>query len=265
MIPGQHMHTGRCVSLRVQYALVPSYNSQSFPENPAQHKRRRVDRASISTPTADKAEAGGPHSIGESTIARSHSVTDLAHDQAESTGKQDDCGLDNSSCNPYSLVFRFLSVWFCLSHSPRSPLWCSVLKCIWQEENTFFSGLTDSHILQLSTHITDYSELLTLGVKVLHLTNNQVKSAKTDSKQVNEAAYELLQLWLRQQSSLHEAFNLLNTRLRDVKWNQLAHEVLNTGKTSITSSMSHGKLFSLSFLSYLVFSKIWSNEWNKLQ
>ncbi len=93
-------------------------------------------------------------------------------------------------------------------------------------------------MLNLSAYIINYTELLDLGIKVLHLTNNQVKSARTDFKQINEVAYELLQLWPRQQKSSNDALNLLHTRLSEVNWNQLSFVLAMGNEPKGTTSSS---------------------------
>ena len=82
-------------------------------------------------------------------------------------------------------------------------------------------------MLALSKYVTNYTELLDLGVRVLGLGNHEVNSAKTDFPKVNEAAYSLLQSWAKQQSSPQEAFRLLSMSLKDIKWNQASYVLEN--------------------------------------
>ncbi len=49
-------------------------------------------------------------------------------------------------------------------------------------------GLTDEHILKLSKHVTSLFNLNNLGVRVLGLTLEEVNSAQTDCKYINESA-----------------------------------------------------------------------------
>ncbi len=95
-------------------------------------------------------------------------------------------------------------------------------------------------MLELSKRISSYTELLNLGVGVLHLPDHQVNSAHNDFKGINEAAYRLLQAWYGQQSETYGAFKLLATRLREVNWKQLLC-VLTKEDLPIVSAVSSGK------------------------
>ncbi len=102
-------------------------------------------------------------------------------------------------------------------------------------------------MLELSKYITNYTELLDLGVRVLHFGNHQVHSAYTDFPRINEAAYNLLQTWSKGQHSPNEAKKHLDAELRKVNLNQMAHVLTNTSVTvSPSTSQSKTPFVSLS-------------------
>ncbi len=78
------------------------------------------------------------------------------------------------------------------------------------------SGFTDADMLELSKYITNHSELMDLGIRVLGMGNHQVNSARTNFSCINDASHSLLQNWTKQQSSPQEEFRLLVSRLREV-------------------------------------------------
>ncbi len=97
----------------------------------------------------------------------------------------------------------------------------------------FSGGLTDEHILELASFITDLTELRDLGVRVLGLSLRKVNAAHNDAlKNVNEAACNILEGWRRKQNSSHEAFNILCEKLRQIQWNQALYELKHLGETT---------------------------------
>ncbi len=111
----------------------------------------------------------------------------------------------------------FLTSVFCFGCSPFFVVHMSLIS----------GGLTDAHILELSENITNLTDLRELGVRVLGLKLQQIESAHTNSKTINEAACNILQKWRRKQNSPQEALILLCAQLRQVGWNQLVRDLLD--------------------------------------
>ncbi len=104
---------------------------------------------------------------------------------------------------------------------------------IFHELNFIVSGgLTDEHILELASFITDLTELRDLGVRVLGLSLRKVNAPHNDSRRVDEAACNILEEWRKKQKSSLEAFNILCEKLRQIKWNQALHELEHLGETA---------------------------------
>ena len=70
-----------------------------------------------------------------------------------------------------------------------------------------FSGsLTDKHVLELSKRITRESELMDLGIKVLELPDYVTKTALFNKKEIQDATYDVLSTWLKEQKNRQEAY-----------------------------------------------------------
>ena len=92
-------------------------------------------------------------------------------------------------------------------------------------EATAETGLTDEHIVDLSKRITCESELVNLGVKVLKLPKFIIRAAIYNKKEIQDAAHEVLNTWLKKQENREEAFNNLQSALLENEMNQLAAEL----------------------------------------
>ena len=86
-------------------------------------------------------------------------------------------------------------------------------------------SLTDVHILDLSERVTSRRELMNLGIKVLRQRDFKIKSAITNAREIQDAAYDVLSAWFLQQNNRGEAYTSLYTGLRENRMNQLAGEL----------------------------------------
>ena len=96
--------------------------------------------------------------------------------------------------------------------------------------------LTDEHIVRLSERISSKGEVRNLGLKVLKLSQPDIQSALTNNqKDIQSAAYEVLQKWFRQQDSGQQALSSLFESLRENEMNSLVTELPMPVKAPITS------------------------------
>ena len=85
------------------------------------------------------------------------------------------------------------------------------------------SGLTYWHLVDISRRITSADEYQSLSVKVLRLPGHQVDSIWTKHQpDTNQAAFDALKTWFKQQPDGHEALSNLHAALQRCKMNQLA-------------------------------------------
>ena len=84
-------------------------------------------------------------------------------------------------------------------------------------------SLTDAHILKLSKRITDKSELMELGIKVLGLPDFLIKTALYDNREkMQPATHEILSRWLKAHTSRQEAYVNLHAGLKKGGMKELA-------------------------------------------
>ena len=110
--------------------------------------------------------------------------------------------------------------------------------------------LTDEHLLNLSKRITGEEELMDLGIKVLDLPRRTIQSALSDKKEIQPAAFKILNSWQEKQENAEEAFITLCTLLRKNNMNQLATELNSSFKDSyrIHSALSDNSTYALTIL-----------------
>ena len=95
--------------------------------------------------------------------------------------------------------------------------------------------LTDEHLVLISELIGCVSEVRNLGVRVLKLSESDVQSALTNNpKDIQSAAYEVLQKWFLQQESRQEALSSLVQSLRENKMNLWAAKLMMQVKETST-------------------------------
>ena len=105
-------------------------------------------------------------------------------------------------------------------------------------------SLTDAHILKLSKRITDKSELMELGIKVLGLPDFLIKTALYDNREkMQPATHEILSRWLKQQNSRREAYINLHAGLKKCEMSQLAAELKLWVEGVSTSMAPHERRF----------------------
>ena len=86
--------------------------------------------------------------------------------------------------------------------------------------------LTDEHIVRLSERISSEGEVRNLGLKVLKLSQPDIQSALTNNpKDIQSAAYEVLQKWFRQKESGQQTLSSLVESLRENEMNSLVTEL----------------------------------------
>ena len=110
-----------------------------------------------------------------------------------------------------------------------------------------FSKMDDAHLWELAQRIATQQELLDLGLKVLGLPQHQVTLALTNMRDVDLAAYHILQTWCKQYTSSLEAYTVLYTSLKKYGKNQLAaqlQELVSPGATSAPTGTSVVKPYS---------------------
>ena len=121
-------------------------------------------------------------------------------------------------------------------------------------------SLTDAHILELSKRITNESELMDLGVKVLELPDFLIKTAMYDNTgKIQPATHETLSRWLKNQNNRQEAYKNLYTGLGRSGMNQLAAELKQwVERTAAQTLEERRQIMDLVFLN--VFLTVM--EWN---
>ena len=85
----------------------------------------------------------------------------------------------------------------------------------------------DSVVLELSKRITDFTELRTLASRGLQLPSHKVESAITNSSNnIQNAAYTVLQTWLKQQANGDVAYHSLVEALNRCNMIQLTSQLM---------------------------------------
>ena len=83
--------------------------------------------------------------------------------------------------------------------------------------------LEDSHLLELSKWITSKQELWDIGTRVLNIQEQIIDAALHNQKtSIQDAAYSLLDTWIKGQSSRQEAYVSLQSGLKRCHMNQIA-------------------------------------------
>ena len=86
--------------------------------------------------------------------------------------------------------------------------------------------LEDSHILALSTRITNLQELMNLGINGLNLPRHIIQSAVYNSKDsIHDATIDVLSSWVKQQANMSEAYVNILASLEKCKMTQLATQL----------------------------------------
>ena len=84
-------------------------------------------------------------------------------------------------------------------------------------------SLLDEHILELSKRITNGLELVDLGTNVLKLPEHVINASLYDhNNSIQEAAYQLLSMWLRGQTNRQQAYTNLYSALKEGNMGELA-------------------------------------------
>ena len=84
-------------------------------------------------------------------------------------------------------------------------------------------SLLDEHILELSKRIPNGLELVDLGIKVLKLPEYVINAALYDhNNSIQEAAYQLLSMWLRGQTNRQQSYTYLYSALKEGNMGELA-------------------------------------------
>ena len=99
-------------------------------------------------------------------------------------------------------------------------------------------SLEDTHVWELAQRITSEQELLDLGLKVLQLRVNKIKSSLYNKGDIELAAHEALRIWRNIQKTPQEAYWNLRRGLLDHGWKQLANELLPKIPHKATSTQS---------------------------
>ena len=74
--------------------------------------------------------------------------------------------------------------------------------------------LTDALIVELSDRISSKEKLRTFGMKILKLPEHKIESAVTNNpRSIQSAAYDVLSLWVKQQTNRKEAYSNLKVAL----------------------------------------------------
>ena len=83
--------------------------------------------------------------------------------------------------------------------------------------------LKDGPVRELAERITSQGQLMELGIRVLKIPENKINLAITNHRHsIQDAAQEVLRLWLRQQVNRETAYTVLYNALRGNNWNMLA-------------------------------------------
>ena len=90
-----------------------------------------------------------------------------------------------------------------------------------------FAGcLTDQILWKMSKLVTSHGELTDLGVDVLQIPQNRIRTALTNhSNSIHDAAHDVLSEWRLQYEKEHEAYNTLYMGLRRCRMNQWAAQL----------------------------------------
>ena len=92
--------------------------------------------------------------------------------------------------------------------------------------------LEDAHLLEVAQRITDKSELRHLGLNILKVPANKVDSTLTNERDIQDAAYTVLQTWYHNQQSRQDAYKSLYRELvnngRQLWANELKQSVTGT-------------------------------------
>ena len=111
--------------------------------------------------------------------------------------------------------------------------------------------LTDANVVQLSERIADKNELLRLGEVVLKLPDHRIRSALTNNpRSIQSAAYDVLSIWVRQQTNRKTAYSELQNSLINNEMSYLAKELTEqVGPKENLHGVSKASRFSFNFFS----------------
>ena len=76
--------------------------------------------------------------------------------------------------------------------------------------------LTDEHLVRLSQRLTNYGNLRSLGYRGLKLQHEEIEQSITNKpSDVQSAAYDILQTWVKQQETREKAFSDVYVALKE--------------------------------------------------
>ena len=78
------------------------------------------------------------------------------------------------------------------------------------------------HLWELAKRITNHAELLDLGLKALKIPCYILDATLTDTKDIQQTAYKILQTWSQQFETSREAHSVLLKSLKQCGMNKLA-------------------------------------------
>ena len=119
--------------------------------------------------------------------------------------------------------------------------------------------LEDSHVLELSTRITNQQELMNLGINGLNLPRHTVQSAVYNNRNsIQDAAYAVISGWALQHKTKSKAYVNIIPCLQKCKMTQLATELRKwvegatfTEQISKESKFHFFKYHTICFMTYI--------------
>ena len=95
------------------------------------------------------------------------------------------------------------------------------------EDTTEKGVLTDEHLVRLSQRLTNYGNLRSLAYRGLKLEHEEIEtSIMNNHNDVQSAAYDILQTWMKQQETRENAFSEMYAALQESQLQMLAEELL---------------------------------------